>query len=65
MFSLYSISSCLGFRSVGHIFSIYENSKSKFLKNIKVFGEISNIWLNDILGKNVCSVGNYLGDDCC
>ena len=41
MFVLSSISNSLAFWSVNHT-SIYENSESKVLKNIKFLGEISN-----------------------
>ena len=30
--------------------SVYENSESKVMKNIKTFGEISNSWPNSLLG---------------
>ena len=49
MFILFSISRDLEFRSVNHS-SIYENSELKVFKNIKFFREISNNWLNDLLG---------------
>ena len=39
------------FRSVNHI-SIYENSEWKVFKNIKLFGEISSNWPNNVLGTN-------------
>ena len=51
MFILSSVSSDLEFWSVNHT-SIHENSDSKVFKNIKFLGEISNIWRNDLLGKN-------------
>ena len=41
MFILSSISSGLEFRLVNHT-SIYENSESKYFKNTKILGEISN-----------------------
>ena len=41
MFVLSSVSNSLGFWSVNHT-SIYENSESKVLENIKFLGEISN-----------------------
>ena len=53
MFILFSISSGLEFWSVNHT-SIYGNPELKVFKNIKFLGEISNNWLNDIFGKNVC-----------
>ena len=52
MFLLSSISSSLEFWSVNHI-SIYENSELKVFKNIKILGEISNNWPNDLLGTKV------------
>ena len=52
MFILSSISSSLKFWSVNYT-SMYENSESKVLKNIKFLGEISNNWPNDLLGTNV------------
>ena len=52
MFTLSSISRGLEFWSVNHT-SIDQNFKSKVLKNIKLFGEISNNWPNDLLGTNV------------
>ena len=48
MFFLSSISSGLGFWSLKHTL-MYENSELKVFKNIKVFGEISNNWPNDLL----------------
>ena len=51
MFILSSISRGLEFWSVNHT-SIYQNSELKFLKNINIFGEISNNWPNDLLGTN-------------
>ena len=33
--------------------SVYENSEVKVFKNIKIFGEISSNWLNDLLGTKV------------
>ena len=52
MFILLSITSGLEFSSVNHT-SIYENSESKFFKNINFFCEIFNNWPNDLLGKYV------------
>ena len=34
--------------------SVYENSELSVLKNMIFGGEISNNWLNDLLGTNVC-----------
>ena len=51
MFILSSISSCLEFWAVKHT-SVYENSKSKVVWNIKNSCEISNNWPNDWLGIN-------------
>ena len=51
---LSSIFSCgLEFWTVNHT-SIYENLESKVFKNVKFLSEISNNWLNDLLGTNVC-----------
>ena len=52
MFILSSISSSLEFWSINHT-SLYKNSESKDFKNIKLLGEISNNWPNDVLGTNV------------
>ena len=52
MFILSSISSGLEFWPVNRT-SIYENSESKVLENIKFMGEISNNCPNDLLGTNV------------
>ena len=52
MFTLYSLSGGLEFWSVNHT-SIYENSELKGFKNKKKIGEISNNWLDDLLGTNV------------
>ena len=52
MFILSSSSSSLEFWSVNHT-SLYKNSESKVFKNIKLLGEISNNWPNDVLGTNV------------
>ena len=41
--------------SVNHT-SIYENSGSKVFKKIKILGEISNNWLNDLLLTNVYKI---------
>ena len=49
MFILSSISNGLEFLSVNQI-SIYENSKLKVLKNMKILGEISNNWPKYLLG---------------
>ena len=52
MFLLSSIYSGLEFWSVNNT-SIYGNSESKVFKNLKLFGEISNHWPNDLSGINV------------
>ena len=52
MLILSSISRGLEFWSVNHT-SIYEKSELKAFKNIKLLGEISNNWRNDLLGTNV------------
>ena len=52
MFILSSISSSLEFWSVNHTL-LYKNSESKDFKNIKLLGEISSNWPNDVLGTNV------------
>ena len=52
MFILSSISSSLEFWSINHT-SLYKNSESKDFKNIKLLGEISNNWPNDVLRTNV------------
>ena len=52
MFILLSISRWLEFWS-GNYTSIYENFESNVFKNIKLLGEISNNWPNDLLGTNV------------
>ena len=52
MFILSSISRGLEFWSVTHTL-IYDNSESYVFKNIKLLGEISNNWPNDLLGTNV------------
>ena len=51
MFILSTTYRGLEFWSVNHT-SIYENSEIKFFKNIKLLGEISNNWPNDLLGTN-------------
>ena len=53
MFILSSVSSGLELQLVNHT-SIYEDTKSKDFKNIKVLDEISNYWPNDFFGTNVC-----------
>ena len=50
--ALSSIPSGLQFWSVNPT-SIYENSELKTFKNIKLLGEISNNWPNDLLQTNV------------
>ena len=52
MFILSSISRGLEFSSVNHT-SIYKNSELNVFKNIKLLGEISNDWPNDLLEINV------------
>ena len=52
IFILSNVSSGLEFWLVNHA-SIYENSKLNVLKNIKLFGEISNNWPNDLSGLSV------------
>ena len=52
IFILFSFSGRSKFWSVTHT-SIYENSESNFLQNIKFSGEVSNNWLKDLLGTNV------------
>ena len=52
IFILSSISRTLEFLSVKYT-SIYESSESNVIKNITFSGEISNNWLNDLLGANV------------
>ena len=52
LFILSSISIGLEFWSVNHT-SIYENSESKVIENMRFSGEISNKWPNDLLGTNV------------
>ena len=52
MLILSSISSVLEFWSIIHT-SIYEHSESNVSKNIKILGEVSNNWPNDLLGINV------------
>ena len=52
MYILSAISKGLEFWSVNHT-SIYENSESKVFKNIQFLCEISNNWLNDLVGINL------------
>ena len=52
MFILSSISRGLEFWSVNNT-STYENSESNVFKSMKLLGEISNYWPNDLLGTNV------------
>ena len=52
IFVLSSISSGLEFWSVNHT-SVYENSLLNVFKNIKLLGEISSNWPNDLVGVNV------------
>ena len=51
MFILSFISCGLEFWSVNHT-SIYETFDLKVIKNINFLGEISNNWLNGLLGTN-------------
>ena len=53
MFILFSISSGLEFWPINHI-SMYQNSEINAFKNIKILGEISNNWPNDLLEVTVC-----------
>ena len=53
MFILSSIFRGLEIWSVNHT-SIYENSELKVFENITFLDEISNNWLNDLLGTNIC-----------
>ena len=53
MFILYSVSSGLEYWSVNNTL-IYENFELNVFKNIKFLDKISNNWLNDLLGTNVC-----------
>ena len=59
IFILPSISRALEFLSVSNT-SIYKNSESKVFKDMKLLGEISNIWTKDLLGTNV-----YKTLECC
>ena len=52
MFIWFFIPRGLKFWSENHI-SIFETSESKVCKNIKLSGEISNNWPNNLLGTNV------------
>ena len=52
MFILSSISSGLEFWSLNNN-SVYKNSESKFFKNIKFLGKISNNWPNNLLEAHV------------
>ena len=59
MFVLPSVSSGLAFWPVNHT-SIYENSELKIFKNIKLLGEMSSNWPNDLLETNVYkTLDNY------
>ena len=62
IFILSSISRGLDFWSVNYA-SIYENSESKTFQNIKLLGEISNNWPNDLLETNVYKT--LVVDNCC
>ena len=55
MFILFSISSGLELWSVNYTI-INENSELKVFKNIKLLGEISNNWPNDLSGINVYKI---------
>ena len=55
MFILSSMTSSLELSSIYHT-SMYENSELKVFKNIKLVGEISNNWPNDLLGRNVYNI---------
>ena len=55
MFVLFSISSGLELWSVNYTI-INENSELKVFKNIKLLGEISNNWPNDLSGINVYKI---------
>ena len=48
MFILFSIPSGLEFWPINYI-SMYQNSEINVFKNIKILGEISNNWQNDLL----------------
>ena len=63
MFSLSSISSGLEFWSLNHT-SISQNSEIKVFENIKLLGEISNNWSNDLLWANVYKTLENLADYC-
>ena len=52
LFILSFISAGLEFWSVNHT-SIYENSDSKVIENMRFSGEIFNKWPNDLLGTNL------------
>ena len=52
IFILSSISRGLEFCAVNHT-SVHEKSELKVYKNIKILGEISNNWPNDLFGTNV------------
>ena len=58
IFILSSISRTLEFLSVKYT-SIYESSESNVIKNITFSGEISNNWLNDLLGTNVYKTPDF------
>ena len=59
MFLLSSISSGLEFWSINHT-SIYENSNFNNFENIKVLGETSSNWPNNLLGINAYkALGSY------
>ena len=61
------LSSCnykgLEFWSVNHT-SIYDKSESKFFKNIKFSGELSNKWPSDLLRTNVYKTFEFVDNYC-
>ena len=63
MFIVSSISYGLEFWSVIHT-SIDENSELKVFKNIKLLGEISNNWPNNLLGKMYTGLWNLVDNYC-
>ena len=63
MFILFSVYGGLEFWSINHT-SIYQNSESKFFKNIKDLDEIFNKGPNDLLGKNVHKTLNLVDNHC-
>ena len=63
MFISFSVYGGLEFWSINHT-SIYQNSESKFFKNIKDLDEIFNKGPNDLLGKNVHKTLNLVDNHC-